>query len=424
MERNNARLASVLAAVALTLVSSCGGSGNVAAPGPLASCKGTVGVASDLPTSGEDAAMGGPVEKAVRLAVDQATAGHLLGGCTLKYTAMDDASPALGRHDPIQGAQNVTTLVADHTLVGIVGPFNTTVATEELKVTNKVGVVQISPSTTDPGLTVPATDPAVDTASLRPSGRTTFFRVIANDIAQAQVMAQVAGKDLNLRKIYDISDQEAYGSDMSDYFDAAFTKAGGAIVKRVKLSSPTTDFGPMVVEAQGLAADGVFFGGLLTNGAGLLRKQMADAGFHAQFLSDDGVIGPKFISDAGTAAEGAQAATAPNTAGLPSAQQFVRQYQQRYGENPGAYSTYAYDCMNILLNAIHDVLVAGGAKPPADLQTFRSQVAAKVQATDYKGTIGETRFDANGDTLNTAFAVYAVEKGHWVERKTLSPAAG
>jgi branched-chain amino acid transport system substrate-binding protein len=421
MERTNARLAGVLAAVSLTVLSSCGSSG--AAPGPLASCKGTVGVASDLPTSGEDAATGGPVEKAVRLAVDQAIAAHLLGGCTLKYTAMDDASPALGRHDPAQGAQNVTTLVADPTLVGIVGPFNTTVATEELKISNRAGVVQISPSTTDPGLTVPGTDPAIDTASLRPSGRTTFFRVIAQDIAQAQVMARVARTDLNLRKVYDISDQEPYGSDMSDYFDAAFTKAGGAIVKRVKLSGPTTDFGQMVTEAQGLGADGVFFGGLLTNGAGPLKKQMADSGFHAPFLSDDGVIGAKFISDAGAAAEGAQAATAPNTAGLLSARQFVQQYQQRYGENPGAYSTYAYDCTNILLNAIHDALVADGGKPPADLQTFRSQVVAKVQATDYRGTIGETRFDANGDTLNTAFAVYVVDKGHWVERKTLSPTA-
>src|SRR4029077_4769949 len=92
MERNNARLASVLAATSLAVLSSCGSSGGGAAPGPLASCKGTVGVASDLPTSGEDAATGGPVEKAVRLAVDQAPVRPLLGGRTPKDTALAHAN--------------------------------------------------------------------------------------------------------------------------------------------------------------------------------------------------------------------------------------------------------------------------------------------------------------------------------------------
>jgi branched-chain amino acid transport system substrate-binding protein len=422
MHRSSACLATVLATVSTTLLA-CGSSGATPTPGPLASCSGTVTVGSDLPSSGDDATLAGPAAKAVQLAVDQANVGQLLGGCTLKYVAMNDAG-SQGAADPTVGAQNVTTLVANPTLVGIIGPFNTRVATAELRISNAAGVVQISPSTTDPGLTVAGSDPGVDTASLKPSGKTTFFRLIANDIAQAQAMAQVARKELPAPKIYDVSDQEAYGSDMSDYFDAAVAAGGGTIVKRVRLSGPSPDFGPVAGEAQTLGANGVFFGGLMSNGAGLLAKQMAAIGLKAQFLGDDGVIGDRFLSDAGSAAEGALATTAPNTIGLASARQFDQQYQLRYGENPGPYSTYAYDCMNILLNAVHDVLVANGAKPPANLQTFRSQVVARVQATDYHGTVGETRFDANGDTRNTAFAVYVVRNGKWVERETVSPTPG
>ncbi len=422
MERTGARLASVLAAVTTTLLSSCGGSGPASVAGPLDACRGTVAVGSDLPTTGDDATLAAPAANAVQLAVDQADAARLFGGCTLKYTAMNDAG-AQGAADPIIGAQNVTSLVATPSLVGIVGPFNTPVATAELKITNPAGVVQISPSTTDPGLTVVGSDPGIDTASLRPSGKTTFFRLIANDIAQAQVLAQVAGNELNLHKLYDVSDQETYGSDMSDYFDAAVTKAGGSIVKRVRLTAATTDFSALAAEAQVLGADGVFFGGLMTNSGGLLRKQTAAAGI-TRFLGDDGMIGQQFLTDAGTAAEGAQAATAPNTLALPSALQFGQQYRLRYGQNAGPYATYAYDCMNILLNAVHDVLVADGATPPTSLKTFRSQVVARVRATDYRGTIGETRFDANGDTRNTTFAIYVVRNGAWVQRETLSVKPG
>jgi branched-chain amino acid transport system substrate-binding protein len=428
MERNQARAIPVLGIISLVALAGCGtsggsGGGGGSNSGPLGSCTGTVTVASDLPTSGGDAAIGGGTEKGVRLAVDQANAAHLLGGCTITYLPKDDASVAKGKHDPQQGAQNVIALVANQAVVGIVGPFNSSVAVAELPVTNRAGVVQISPSTTDPGLTLPGTDPAIDTASLKPSGKTTFFRIIANDVIQAQVMAEVAYKELNLKKIYDIDDQETYGQDLSNYFDADFVKLGGAIVKRVHLPGDTKDFRQSITEAQGLAADGVFFGGVASNGAGIIKKQMSDAGFNAQFLSGDGTVDPQFFVDAGAQGDGAQASSAPDTTKLSSSQQFLTQYKTRYQQDVVAYSTYGYDCMNILLQAIHDVLVDNGGKVPADPATFRTKVIAKVQGIDYHGTIGETKFDANGDTLNHSFSVYKATGGKWVGRETVSPQA-
>jgi branched-chain amino acid transport system substrate-binding protein len=406
MERHQARVLPVLGILSLMALAACGtstssgGGGSNSSSGPLDNCVGQVTVASDLPTSGGDAAIGGGTEKGVRLAVDQANAAKLLGGCTINYIAKDDSSVAKGKHDPQQGALNVTALVANQAVVGIVGPFNSSVAVAELPITNKAGVVQISPSNTDPGLTIVGSDPDIDTASLKPTGKTTYFRVISNDVVQAEVMAEVAAKELNLKKVYDIDDQETYGKDLSNYFDKDFAKLGGTVVKRVSLPGDTKDFRPQITEAQGLGADSVFFGGVASNGSGIIKKQMADAGFNAQ------------------------ASSAPDTTKLASAQQFVTQYKKRYGQDVVAYSTYGYDCMNILLQAIHDVLVGNGGKIPADPTTFRTQVIAKVQGIDYKGTIGETRFDANGDTLNHDFSVYKATGGKWVARETISPSAG
>ena len=434
MERFPARLIPALGALAL-VVAACGSSSSSSTGGGsssgsssggaanLSSCSGTVTVASDLPTSGGDASIGGGTEKGVKLAVDQANANKLLGGCTVTYIAKDDASVAKGKHDPQQGAQNVTALANNPAVVGVVGPFNSSVAVAELPITNAAGLAQISPSNTDPGLTIAGSDPDINTASLQPSGKITYFRVISNDTVQAQVMAQVTTKELNLKKVYDIDDQETYGKDLSNYFDKDFAKLGGTVVKRVSLPGDTKDFRPQITEAQGLGADSVFFGGVASNGSGILKKQMADSGFNAQFLSGDGTVDPQFFIDAGAQGDGAQASSAPDTTKLSSAHQFVTQYKQRYGQEVVAYSTYGYDCMNILLQAIHDVLVANGGNIPADPTTFRTNVIAKVQGIDFKGTIGETKFDANGDTLNHDFSVYKGTGGKWVARETISPSA-
>ena len=70
--------------------------------------------------------------------------------------------------------------------------------------------------------------------------------------------------------------------------------------------------------------------------------------------------------------------------------------------------------MNILLQAIHSVLVANGGQPPADSQTFRDKVVAQLRQTSYDGAVGHTTFDANGDTTNTGFTLYKVTGANWV----------
>src|SRR5579862_4737045 len=95
----------VLIATALCGLVACGTSVNptiatvpVPGAGPLAQCSGSITVASDLPTSGGDAAIGGGTEKGVQLAISEARASHLFGNCDLEYIAMDDASAAKGKH--------------------------------------------------------------------------------------------------------------------------------------------------------------------------------------------------------------------------------------------------------------------------------------------------------------------------------------
>ena len=439
MERTHQRrLMPVIGAVALTMLAACGTSSSSSSSGgggssstgsggaaDLSGCSGTITVASDLPTSGGDASIGGGTEKGVKLAVDQANKNKLFGGCSIQYIAKDDASAAKGKHDPAQGAQNLTELVANKAVVGVVGPFNSGVAVAELPISNTAGLAQISPSNTDPGLTIAGSDPDINTASLQPSGSITYYRIISNDVVQAQVMAEFAYKTQGLKKVYDIDDQETYGKDLSNYFDQFFKQLGGTIAKRTSLPGETKDFRGALNEAKGLGVDAVFFGGVASNGSGLIKKQMNDVGLSATFLSGDGTVDPQYFKDAGSAGDGkAYASSAPDATNLSSAATFNSDFTAAYGKDAlVAYSAYGYDCMNILLDSIKQVLLANGGQPPSDPDAFRKAVVTQIVKEDWKGAIGETKFDTKGDTLNKSFTIYNATGGKWVGGATVSPSS-
>src|SRR5947209_9165424 len=125
-----ARFNTVAMVGALGILAGCGTSTTTGSSGAadLSGCHGTVTVASDFPLTGGDSTDGPFPERGAHLAVTQANANHTLGGCTLKYVSKDDSTVAKIGHDPAQGAQNITALASDQSVVGVVGPFNSSVA--------------------------------------------------------------------------------------------------------------------------------------------------------------------------------------------------------------------------------------------------------------------------------------------------------
>jgi branched-chain amino acid transport system substrate-binding protein len=432
------RLLPIAGAAGLIALSACGTSTATSSSGGgsgIAGCKGTITVATDLPLTGGDATDGPFPAMAAQLAVEQANTKKALGGCTLKYVSKDDSSVAKNGHDPAQGAQNITALAADSSVVGVVGPFNSSVALAEIPKASAAHLALISPANTNPCLTavVPVcSDPTIkiDTASLY-QGPHTYFRVIASDVSQGDILGYVAAKALNLTKAYVIDDQEAYGRGLALLFEKAYTAAGGTVVASTSLPGSTTTFATQMSEAQSKGAQLIFFGGTTGNGCGLVRRDMASAGLNIPLLGGDGCQDTKFIADANsgsktTAAEGSQATSAPDVTKLQSSAQFYADYAARFASQPAPYndakkepySAYGYDAMNILIQAIKNVVNANNGQLPSDTQTFRDAVVAQLHNTSYDGALGHTGFDQNGDTTNTGFTLYKVSSGAWTSVNT------
>ena len=364
----------------------------------------TIKIAVDLPTSGADASDGIPTRNGAELAIAQANAagGVTIAGKTyqLSMDALDDA--VNGKHDPGQGVKNVQLYIADPAVLAMVGPFNSNVAEAEMPILNTAGLANISPSNTNETLTKPQFN---QTATYRPTGVVTYFRVCTTDDIQGPAGADYMYDSLKARNVYFLDDQEAYGQGLANNAATEFTKKGGTVIKHDGVPTGTQDFSTILTAIQATKPDAIYYGGTTSNGLALARKQMVGMGFNVPFVGGDGIQDAEFTNVAGTAGNGSYSTVAAvNSATLPSAKDFLAAYKAKYGTDVGAYSANAYDATNIIIAALKSA-----AGP--DRGSVRTAIAA---TKNYMGVIGSTTFDANGDTTNKWISIYEVQNGAWV----------
>ena len=163
------------------------------------------------------------------MAVDQANANHTIPNVTLVFDPKDDVGPS-GLHDPTVGAANVTALISDAEVAGIVGPFNSSVAKAEMPITNQAPIAQISPANTNPCLTKDTAASGCSGANdliptLRPTGKVNYFRVATTDDHQGPAGADYCDK-LGYKSVYVINDAETYGIGIANAFVGEWQKLG------------------------------------------------------------------------------------------------------------------------------------------------------------------------------------------------------
>ncbi len=361
----------------------------------------------ELPLSGSEGQIGRTALNGVQFFVDQ---HPTIGGFTVQVVAQDDAVG--GVDDPGQGTHNVSTLAADPLVMGVIGPFNSSVARREIPVANDAHLAMISPAVSSRCLTkepfLPAglsrthaeiTCKAVGLPTpveLRPTGTNNFFRLVTTDDLQGPAAADYGYKTLLLRRVAVLSDHEAYGQALASGFMTRFTKLGGSIVGILDFDPNShLDLTAFMQHARGDGAQAVYYGGVTANHGCVIRAQMANvfgAGEAAPFLGGDGIAkDPDCVRNAGANAVGMYAtvaAAAPDI--IPNAQPVIEAFKARY-RSASDYSA-----------AVDRAITAAGGKLPA-----RDGVVAQVAATSgFAGASGTFGFDAAGDTTLRVVSVF------------------
>jgi len=356
----------------------------------------------DLPLSGIDGASAIPARNAVLLAIDEANRAGFPGGARVALSELDDA--VQGKHDPAQGAVNLKSFAGDGDVLAVIGPMNSNVAKAEIPISNAAGLAQITMAATSVELT---RGPAARQLRVAHPDRPAFFRVCASDDRQGAAAARFA-RDRGLRRAFVIDDNESYGRGIADVFAAAFPAAGGTVLGREHLTSFALDYKALLTKIRASAPDAIFFGGIVSTGGAVLRRQMADVGLdRVAYLGGDGLANPEYVPLAGRAAENTYfRLIAPDVERFPPARAFRSAYRARFGSEPGNYSAGAYAAARVALAAIRRAAATDRSGPG------RATVLDAVARTAGLDTpIGLVAFDAAGDLREPIVSLYRVHGG-------------
>jgi branched-chain amino acid transport system substrate-binding protein len=412
-----------LAAVSALAFAACSSSGASTAPSAAASggggggdtSKGAIKIAVELPFQGSEKATSDPILNGIRLAVKDA--GGAVGGyaVTVPDSAVYDDS-LNGAHDPQTGANNMTKIVADPDVAAVIGPVNSSVAKAQIPISNAAGLLQCSPSNTNPDLT--KGDPAKQLRT-KPNN---YIRVVTTDDVQGPAASQYIHDVLKKNSVYIIDDTETFGKGIADSFEADFKSRGGTVVKHDGAPKTTQDYVSIMTAAKALKPEAIYFGGVTATGGARILLAAVQAG-----LGDVPYVGPDGINDgtgetkdsflnlAGASAKNAFSTLAgPGTFEKKDA--FDAAYKAEYGVDATGYAGQGYACAQVVLDAIKR---AGATNPAKDALKEAVRAAGTDTTVKYDTIVGSISFDENGDTSQKIVSIYGVDttaangKGDW-----------
>ena len=342
----------------------------------------TVKIGHVAPLTGGIAHLGKDNENGARLAVEEINKkGLTINGekITLELDAQDDAA------DPRQATQVAQKLVDDK-VVGVVGHLNSGTSIPASKIYSDAGIVQISPSATNPTYTQ--------------QGFKTTYRVVATDAQQGPALATYASKNLKAKSVAIVDDASAYGQGLADEFEKKAKALGIKVLSHDATNDKAVDFRAILTKIKAEKPDAIMYGGMDATG-GPFAKQAGQLAIKSKILAGDGVCTEKLSDLAGTATDNvvcSQAGMALEK--MPGGAAFSKRYEARFNQPIQIYAPFTYDAVYIIVDAMKRANSVDPAK-----------ILAAMPATDYKGVLGETQFDAKGDVKKPVISLYDYKSG-------------
>ncbi|CAI9393136.1 branched-chain amino acid ABC transporter substrate-binding protein [Niallia sp. Sow4_A1] len=375
------------ATLALGFMSGCASNANSDSEG--SSDNKVIKIVTQSPLSGGSATLGEAIKLGAQLAIDQQKDKFAELGFEIKLDAQDDQG------DPKKGVANANLVVADQSVLGVVGHLNSGVSIPASEVYEKNNLVSVSPAST-------ATD-------YTDRGLKTVSRVVARDDFQGPAGAQYAVETLGAKKIFVVQDKTAYGSGLADAFRAAAEELGAEIVGYEGITVGEKDFNGVLNQVASKKPDLIYFGGLYAEG-GILVKQAREKGLDIPFMGGDGLDSSTFVEIAGDAVKNTfLTSVAGDTTKSEEGTKFAEDYQAAFGKSIESYSAYAYDSAAVLLAGIEKAIKDNDNKLPS-----REDVTNAVRETqDYKGVVTEVGFDEKGDNKYAKIFIYKFDEAKY-----------
>lgn len=345
-------------------------------------------IALGLPLTGDIASLGQGLKRAAEMAIAEynETAQQ-----KVDVVSFDD------RSDPKEAVSVANRIVADRSVIGVIGHFNSGCSIPASRIYAQNGLPMISPASSNPELTEQQLSPQWTYAK-------SVFRANTTDNVQGAFGADFLTGTLGKKKVAVIHDKTSYGQGVAEEFRKKAESNGATVVSFEGLQRGDRDFRSLLTRIKALNPEAIYFGGMFSEG-GILVRQARDIGFKGPFLLPEANYDPSLLQVAGPAAEGAYVTflgSPPDL--LDTAKDFVARFKQRYpGVEIKSYDHYGYETAVILLEAY----TAVGAD--------RAKIIEYLRTVKHEGVLGTTSFDEKGDTLNKTITLFQVKDGKFVK---------
>src|SRR5438094_3462312 len=367
-------LAASLAACGALLIGACGSSSSAGG--------GVIKVGITGPFTGAYADPGTAIRNAGELAIADINAAGGINGRMLQGVPEDDAC------DAQQGTQAAEKLLTQG-IIAIVGGYCSGASIPESDIVHRAGDHHfITPASSNPKFTE--------------QGYDNVFRMVSRDDAEAPADVSFMKDWLKASKIAILHDNTTYAKGLADSAKTAAAASGVTVTYFDAITPGQKDYSSALTRVGTTHPDVLFYTGYYPE-FGLLAKEYVSLApsFKLNGVSAD--VDPSVIKVAGTALNnpGITINTLPTTEFIHNTQNdtFTQKYQQKYGRAPGDYSSYEYDGMTALAQALKD----DGGKTDA-----KSLNAALHAVSISSGTTGSIKFDSKGDRPTPLFlAVHA-----------------
>jgi branched-chain amino acid transport system substrate-binding protein len=345
----------------------------------------TVKIGQVGPLTGQIAHLGKDEENGARLAIDEINKkGLLIGGqrVTLELDAQDDAA------DPRTATQVAQKLVDDK-VVAVVGHLNSGTSIPASNIYSEAGIVQISPSATNPTYTQ--------------QGFKTTFRVVATDAQQGPALANYAQQN-GVKTVAIVDDATAYGQGLANEFEKRASALGIKVLSHDATNDKAVDFRAILTKIKGENPSAIMYGGMDATG-GPFSKQAKQLGLQAKVFGGDGLCSDDLVNLAGPATDDvicSQAGMAIEK--MPKGKEFEEKYAATFHQPIELYAPFTYDAVYIIVDAMKRADSIDPAK-----------ILAAMPGTNYNGVIGNVQFDKHGDLQHGVISLYDYKAG----KKTL-----
>ncbi len=323
------------------------------------------------PLTGDQSSVGIGMLQAAQMAAANVNASGGAMGKTVTIVPIDDKA------DPVAGVAAAKSAIASG-LTGVVGPYNSGVGAKTLPLYLSAGLVPIrltSANTTE--------------------GMGVTLQPMTSQIAPVATTAITTWqKATSVALIYDKT--QAYTTDANAAMKSDLAKAGVTVVSDTAITPGKKSYTSTVAAVTARHPQLVYVVTYYPE-AGLIAKAMYDAKSTAKCLTDFGGYDNGFVTAAGIpAAQSCPVVGVPAPEDFPGSASLITQFQSLYKAAPGTWSPYAYDSVNILLDA---ATKAGGFDSTKLL-------AALDAESGWRGWTGQVKFAAKtGDRVPPSVAV-------------------